>query len=97
MPDIVAQKNGTQELIYVEVELGTGKDTNYRVQKWVNLCTASQGQIYAVCVTKKGVRALTSEINSALSGYTYSSHFTDLEELQAKKRGKDGSMWIYQR
>jgi hypothetical protein len=97
VPDIVSQKNGTQELIYVEVELGKGKDTEYRVQKWVNLCTASHGQIYVVCDTKKAVKRLTSEINSALAGYVYSSHLTDLEELQAKKRGKDGSMWIYQR
>ncbi len=97
IPDIIAQKNGTQELIYVEVELGTGKDTIYRVQKWVSLCTVTNGQIYIVCDTKKAVKALTSEINSALTGYSYSSHITDLEELQAKKRGKDGSMWIYQR
>jgi hypothetical protein len=97
IPDIIAQKNGTQELIYVEVELGTGKDTSYRVQKWVNLCTVTNGQIYIVCDTKKTVKTLTSEINSALTGYSYSSRLTDLEELQAKKRGKDGSMWIYQR
>ncbi len=97
VPDIVAQKNGTQELIYVEVELGTGKDTEYRVQKWNNLCTASRGQIYVVCDTKRAVKTLTSEINSALAGYTYNSHLTDLEELQAKKRGKDGGIWIYQR
>ena len=97
IPDIVARKNGTEEVIYVEVERGTGKDTVYRVQKWINFFTASRGQIYVVCDTKKAVKALTSEINSALTGYAYSSHLTDLEELQAKKRGKDGSMWIYQR
>ena len=97
VPDIVAQKNGTHELLYVEVELGTGKDTEYRVQKWVNLCTASSGQIYVVCDTKRAAKALTSEINSALVGFAYTSHLTDLEELQAKKRGNDGSMWIYQR
>lgn len=97
MPDIVARKNGTEKMIYMEVERGVGKDTNYRVQKWVNLYTASNGQIYVVCDTKKAVKALNSEINRALTGYTYSSHLTDLEELQAKKRGKDGSMWIYQR
>ena len=28
---------------------------------------------------------------------TYHSFLTDLEELQDKKRGKDGSLWIYQR
>lgn len=97
MPDIVARKNGTEEIIYVEVERSTGKDTNFRVQKWVNLWTASSGQIYVVCDTKRAVKTLTSEINSALAGYTYSSHLTDLEELQAKKRGKDGGIWIYQR
>lgn len=97
VPDIVARKNGTGEIIYVEVERGTGKDTAYRVQKWINVCYASSGQIYVVCDTKKTVKALTSEINSALTGFTYGSHITDLEELQAKKRGKNGSMWIYQR
>ncbi len=97
VPDIVACKNGTGDLIYVEVERDTGKDTSFRVQKWANLWTASNGQIYVVCDSKRAVKALTSEINSALAGYTYHSHLTDLEELQAKKRGKDGSMWIYQR
>ncbi len=28
---------------------------------------------------------------------TYHSFLTDLEELQDKQRGKDGSLWIYQR
>lgn len=97
VPDIVACKNGIEEVIYVEVERGTGKDTRYRVQKWINFYTASKGQIFVVCDTKKAVKALASEINSALAGYTYNSHLTDLEEIQAKKRGKDGSMWIYQR
>lgn len=97
VPDIVARKNETEEIIYIEVERGAGKDTNYRVQKWVNLFTASKGQIFVVCDTKKAVKAITSEINSALTGYNYDSHLTDLEELQAKKRGKDGSMWIYKR
>jgi hypothetical protein len=97
IPDIVAQKNGTDEVIYVEVERGTGKDTGFRVQKWTNLCAASSGQIYIICDTKRTVKALTSEINSALAGFTYNSHLTDLEELQMKKRGKDGSIWIYQR
>lgn len=97
VPDIVARNNLTEELIYIEVERGTGKDTSYRVQKWVNFYAASNGKIYVVCDTKKAVKALASEINNALAGYTYNSHLTDLEELQAKKRGKDGSMWIYQR
>jgi hypothetical protein len=97
IPDMVARKNETGQLIYVEVERGTGKDTGYRMQKWINLCVASSGQIYVVCDTKKGAKTLTSEINSALAGYTYHSHLTDLEELQAKKRGKDDSIWIYQR
>lgn len=97
IPDIVARQNGTEEVIYVEVERGTGKDISYRVQKWINFYTASNGKIFVVCDTKKAVKALTSEINSALAGYSFNSHLTDLEELQAKKRGKDGSMWIYQR
>ena len=97
MPDIVARKNGMDEAIYIEVERGTGKDTGYRAQKWNNLCTASAGQIYVICDTKNTVKAILSEINSALLGRTYHSFLTDLEELQDKKRGKDGSMWIYQR
>ncbi len=97
IPDIVARKNETGQVIYVEVERGTGKDTDYRVQKWINLCVASGGQIYVVCDTKRAAKAITSEINSALAGYTYHSHLTDLEELQIKKRGKDESIWIYQR
>lgn len=97
IPDIVVQKSGTDEVIYVEVERGTGKDTGFRVQKWTNLYAASGGRIYIICDTKRTVKALTSEINSALAGYTYHSHLTDLEELQMKKRGKDGSIWIYQR
>ena len=97
IPDIVARKNGTNEAIYIEVERGTGKDTGYRAQKWNNFCTASAGNIYVICDTKHTVKATLSEINSALSGRAYHSFLTDLEELQDKKRGKDGSMWIYQR
>lgn len=97
IPDIVAMKNGTDEAIYIEVERGTGKDTGYRAQKWNNLCTTSAGKIYVICDTKHTVKAILSEINSALSGRAYHSFLTDLEELQDKKRGKDGSMWIYQR
>jgi hypothetical protein len=33
IPDIVARKNETGQVIYVEVERGTGKDTGYRIQK----------------------------------------------------------------
>jgi hypothetical protein len=97
IPDIVARKNETGQVIYVEVERGTGKDTDYRVQKWINFCVASGGQIYVVCDTKRAAKALTSEMNCALAGYTYNSYLTDLEELQAKKRGKDNSIWVYQR
>jgi hypothetical protein len=97
IPDVVAWKNDTDDTIYIEVERGTGKDTGYRAQKWNNLCTASAGRIYVICDTKHTVKAVLSEINSALSGRSYHSFLTDLEELQDKKRGNDGSMWIYQR
>jgi hypothetical protein len=97
IPDIVARKNGTDEAIYIEVERGARKDTTYRAQKWNNLCTASAGKIYVICDTKNTVKSTLSEMNSALSGRAYHSFLTDLEELQDKKRGKDGSMWIYQR
>lgn len=97
IPDVVARKNDTDDTIYIEVERGAGKDTAYRAQKWNNLCTASVGKIYVICDTKHTVKAVLSEINSALSGRAYHSFLTDLEELQDKKRGKDGSMWIYQR
>lgn len=97
IPDIVARKNKTGQVIYVEVERGTGKDTGYRIQKWINLCVASGGQIYVICDTKRAAKALTSEMNCALAGYTYNSYLTDLEELQAKKRGRDNSIWVYQR
>jgi hypothetical protein len=61
------------------------------------LCVASGGQIYVICDTRRAAKALTSEMNCALVGYTYNSYLTDLEELQFKKRGKDESIWIYQR
>jgi hypothetical protein len=89
-----SRKNETDQVIYVKVERGTGKDTGYRIQKWINLCVASGGQIYVICDTKRAAKALTSEMNCALAGYTYNSYLTDLEELQAKKRGRDNSTTV---
>ena len=53
IPDIVARKNETGQVIYVEVERGTGKDIGYRVQKWINFIPLQADKFMSFVIRKK--------------------------------------------
>lgn len=97
-PDITAQEIATNEIIFVEVERNTSKDEAYRVEKWRNLCAASNGEIYIFCDTNKYMKGtLIGKVNEALTGLKYSSHFSSVEGINNHERGVNGSIWLKER
>ena len=97
-PDITAQEIASGKIIFIEVERDTNKDETYRIQKWRNLCAASNGQIYIFCDTNKFMKgSLISQVNEALSGLKYSSHFSSVEGINNHERGVNGSIWLKER
>ena len=94
-PDITAHHLETGEVIFVEVERDTNKDEAYRIQKWKHLYSASNGQIYVFCDKSKFMKGtIISEINQALTGLKFSSHFSSVEGIRNGERGENGSIWL---
>jgi hypothetical protein len=94
-PDITAHHLETGEVIFVEVERDTNKDEAYRIQKWKHLYSASNGQIYVFCDKNKFMKGkIISEVNQALSGLKFSSHFSSVEGIRNGERGENGSIWL---
>jgi hypothetical protein len=96
VPDIVVKSN-QGEIIFIEVERGTSKDDDYRVQKWRNLYAATHGNIYIYCDKPGFMKDLMGMVNQALMDFRYASHFSNYEDVRDGKRGQDGSIWLNQR
>ncbi len=92
-PDITAKDLVTGELIYIEVERETNKDTEFRVQKWQSLYAASNGSIRVICDKPSFMRKLTSEINFALSGLHFATYISNMEEIEQTLAAKC-NIWI---
>jgi DNA-binding PadR family transcriptional regulator len=95
-PDITVKDLVTSEVIYIEVERETNKDTLNRTQKWQSLYAASNGNIRVICDKPGFMRKLVSEINFALSGLQFATWISNMEEIEQALATK-GSIWIMER
>ena len=92
-PDITVKDLITGEVIYIEVERETNKDTLNRTQKWQSLYAASNGNIRVICDKPGFMRKLVSEINFALSGLQFATYISNMEEIEQTLATK-GNIWI---
>jgi hypothetical protein len=92
-PDITLKDLVTGEVIYIEVERETNKDTLNRTQKWQSLYAASTGNIRVICDKQGFMRKLVSEINFALSGLHFATYISNMEEIEEAFASK-GHIWI---
>jgi DNA-binding MarR family transcriptional regulator len=91
-PDITVKDLVTGEVIYIEVERETNKDTLSRTQKWQSLYAASNGNIRVICDKPGFMRKLVSEINFALSGLQFATWISNMEEIEQTLATK-GNIW----
>jgi hypothetical protein len=94
VPDIVARNVGSGEINYIEVERSTSKDEGYRIQKWRNFFSATNGKIYVYCDRNSCMKNIIGEINQALKDFHYSSYFSNCEDVKEGERGTNGSIWL---
>jgi hypothetical protein len=91
-PDIAASdESGT--MIYVEVERNVRKREE-RKAKWENAWTAGGGQIYAICDNRDCMRTIRNEINFIMGGRPSTLHLSNVNDIQAGKRGEGESIWL---
>jgi hypothetical protein len=99
-PDILAGKGGKE--IQVEVERDVSKGNNAaRERKWQNAFDAGKGNIHVFCENPAIQKQLIQEINHALAAGARleraSIYMTNLKDIKAGKRHKDGSIWLSQK
>ena len=99
-PDILAQKNGQKIQIEVERDVKKG-NRPARERKWENAYEAGHGKIYIFCETKRIQKQLVQEVNRALASESRleraSIYMTNIQDIEAGIRHKDGSIWIAQK
>ena len=65
-----------------------------REGRWLLLHELTRGNLYVVCDSRACMHTVRSQINHALGTRPASIHLTNLADLQAGKRGEEGSIWL---
>ncbi|MFZ6029548.1 MAG: hypothetical protein ACOYYS_17685 [Chloroflexota bacterium] len=92
-PDLLLH-DGEGKTLFVEVEIDSHKNREQRKAKWHNFYQAGGGCLYVVCDNRSCMKSIVSEINLALGTRPAVTHLTNLADLQAGKRGEQGSIWL---
>jgi hypothetical protein len=94
LPDLGAV-SPAGEVLWVEVERDTHKRD--RSKKWANYYEASGGHFVVVTADRQAMQRIRSEITFWAGERPLRLWMTNVTEVRAGERGKDGSIWLYRR
>jgi hypothetical protein len=85
------------EVLWVEVERDTGKSARDRDKKWSNYYEASGGHLVIVTADRQAMHKIRSEIMFWAGKRPLRLWMTNITEVRADERGRDGSIWLQRR
>jgi hypothetical protein len=94
VPDLGAT-SPAGEVLWVEVERDTHKRD--RSKKWANYYEASGGHFVIVTADRQAMQRIQSEIAFWAGERPLRLWMTNVTEVRAGERGKDGGIWLYRR
>ena len=85
------------EVLWIEVERDTRKSPQARKTKWANYYEATGGHFVIVTADCSAMDKISSEIAFWAGTRPLRVWMTNVTEAKAGDRGRDGSIWLYQR
>ncbi len=85
------------ELLWIEVECGTEKSSRDRGRKWGNYYEATGGHFVIATAHRRAMHSIKSEITYWASARPLRLWMTNVTEVRAGERGRDNSIWLFQR
>ena len=95
-PDLLA-RDQAGDTLYLEVEADANKNSEQRHAKWRNALQAGGGRLHIFCDNPSCMDFVRNEINRTLGSQVKQCFLTNLVDLEAKKRGADGGIWLEMR
>ena len=95
-PDLLA-RDQAGDTLYLEVEADANKNSEQRQAKWRNALQAGGGRLHIFCDNPSCMDFVRNEINRILGSQVKQCFLTNLVDLEAKKRGADGGIWLEMR
>jgi hypothetical protein len=95
-PDLAATSSAG-EVLWIAVEHDTGQSLPARKTKWAHYYGASEGHFVIVTTDRLTMDAISSEIAFWAGTRPLRVWMTNITDAQAGDRGRDGSIWLYQR
>jgi hypothetical protein len=96
VPDLGATSSA-DEVLWIEVERDTRKSPQARKTKWTNYYEATGGHFVIVTADRSAMDKISSEIAFWADARPLRIWMTNITEAKAGDRGRDGSIWLYQR
>ena len=96
VPDLGATSS-SDEVLWIEVERDTRKSPQARRTKWTNYYEATGGHFVIVTADRSAMDKISSEIAFWAEARPLRIWMTNITEAKAGDRGRDGSIWLYQR
>jgi hypothetical protein len=85
------------KLLWIEVEPGTQTSPRDRQEKWTNYYKATGGHFVIITPDRTAMDNVSSEITYWAHTRPLQLWITNLLDVRAGERGRDGSIWLHQR